>query len=156
VRSKIDEYNSNSLISDAQLNSEIRNTLIPLIIDLYDEIGISADEDVIQEFIKQTLEKPDPSVREQLQVLSSQFAKTEIVNVKGKQKEKDLPQDSIPRVIDAIIAAGKNTNKEDYIKFNGDTRQHSLDKLFHGFANDEASSVYRFASSMNAVHPSAR
>lgn len=156
VRSKLDEYYNNSLINDTELNSAIRNVLIPLIIDLYDEIGISTDEDVIYEFIKQTLEKSDPTVREQLQVLKSQFAKTETVNVKGKQKEKDLSQDSIPRVIDAIIAAGKSTSKEDFIKFNGDTRSHSLDKLFHGFANDESSSVYRFASSMNAVHPSAR
>jgi len=67
-----------------------------------------------------------------------------------------LPQDSVPRVIDAIISAGKASEKEDFIKFAGDTRAHGLDKLFHGFANDEQSGVYRLAQAINAVHPSAR
>jgi hypothetical protein len=47
IRKKLSECTNNALLDNKQLNKAMRGTIIPLIVDLYSEIGITADEDVI-------------------------------------------------------------------------------------------------------------
>lgn len=140
-----------------KLSNVLRRQLIPAVVSLYDEIGITTDEDVIFEFVNQTLKNSNPSVQEQWDVIKQQFEQKETYTEDGKTKTRKLPQDNIPRIIDAIIEEGvkPNEDKHDYIKYTGDRRQHSLDRLFNGFMED-VSSVYRMANAINVVHPSAR
>lgn len=133
-----------------ELHSKI-DEIVDSVVEFYNELAIPLDKDSLYVMLQSEAKKEVLTERKIFNLLKDWF----ITEKKSSDKDvenQNLNQNTIPRMADAIVAAGRAGLSS--IKYSGDQRERMLDELFSNFK--EGTHVYKLAIAINTVHPSAK
>lgn len=147
---KKDLQDIRKLFDKSYTNNELKNSINDImekVISFYNNMAIPLDKDSLLVMIQLSSSRGDNITNKRMfNVMKEWFIP------KQNENTKEVTQNTVPLMADAIIAAA-NSNATS-LKYGGDNRERQLDELFSNFK--EGTHIYKLAKAINLVHPSAK